>query len=70
MSYNYKIIQTRNLKGVAEFADNADSIDLGTLYDFDQLRRLMIDGHYSGDYKDGIVRTLRWTQDNHLELLL
>ena len=69
MSYNYKIIQSENLKGVAEFVDT-DSIDLDTLYDFDQLRTFMIDGHYSDDYKDGIVRTLRWVQDNHLELLL
>ena len=70
MSYNYKIIQTRNLKGVAEFADNADSIDLGTLYDFDQLRTFMIDGNYPGHYKDSITRTLKWVKDNYFELLL
>ena len=70
MSYNYKIIQTRNLKGVAEFVDDVDSIDLGTLYDFDQLRRLMIDGNYPGHYKDSITRTLKWVKDNYFELLL
>lgn len=69
MSYNYKIIQSGNLKGVVEFVDK-DSIDLDTLYDFDQLRSFMIDGHCPGDYKDGIMRTLKWVKDNYFELLL
>lgn len=70
MSYNYRIIQNGHPKGVAEFSGNSNQANLGTLYGFDQLKRFMTDGYYPGDYKDGIMRTLKWTQDNHSELLL
>jgi hypothetical protein len=70
MSYNYEVIKNGPSRGVAEFDLNEDSVRIGTLYGFDQLIKFMTNGYYPGDYKDGIMRTLKWTKENHIELLI